>query len=76
MNSDEVEDRMLLSGSVDFSPWNTARLPDIGTPQTAAEKSSLSKPPSPDAEDVGNRSSSPKIQRYSSPVHHSAFNSL
>jgi hypothetical protein len=55
---------MLLSGSVDFSPWNTEKLPDIGTPQTARENRIRSKPPSPIAEDsAGNGSLSPKIQR-------------
>jgi len=76
MNSDAAEDRMLLSGSVDFSPWNTAKLPDIGTPQTASEKRSRSKPPSPVPEDVGNGNLSPKVQRYSlsySPVYHLAL---
>lgn len=76
MNSEEAEDRMLLSGSVDFSPWNTAKLPDIQTPQNVAEKRSRSKPPSPVAEVVGNGNSSPKIQRYSfecSPFYHLPF---
>ncbi|KAG0604761.1 hypothetical protein M758_9G005600 [Ceratodon purpureus] len=68
MNPDEIEDRMLLSGSVDFSPWNTEKLPDIGTPQTSREKKSRSKPPSPIAEDAAdNGSLSPKIQRAKTP---------
>jgi hypothetical protein len=71
---------MLLSGSVDFSPWNTEKLPDIGTPQTARENRIRSKPPSPIAEDsAGNGSLSPKIQRWSneySPIHSLAFLSI
>lgn len=64
MNPDETEDRMLLSGSVDFSPWNTEKLPDIGTPQTARENRVRSKPPSPITEDAADTGSmSPKSQR-------------
>ena len=64
MNLDDTEDRMLLSGSVDFSPWNTEKLPDIGTPQTTRENRNRSKPPSPIAEvAAGSGSLSPKNQR-------------
>nr|PNR51123.1 hypothetical protein PHYPA_010309 [Physcomitrium patens] len=43
----EVDGQMLLSGSVDFSPWRTERLPDIATPLTVMEDSNCSKLSSP-----------------------------
>ncbi|CAM6102870.1 unnamed protein product [Calypogeia fissa] len=39
MSLDEIEEQLLLSGSVDFSPWNTEKLPDVFSSLTNAARS-------------------------------------
>lgn len=56
LTMDEVEKRLLLSGSVDFSPWSTEKIPDIISQVTLEDGKHHSKPPSPAVPEAGSAS--------------------